>query len=168
MLQIFSLRGLPSKYSSSVYCKYNWIDENAASFETGKTVVRSQNPDINYEKDHDLFLSRYVIDHMYESSLAINVYGKMSDEHIEAVKDKIRNMNEQNKANIDSPEKQKDQANQPSQKLNENMTTEERIRALMEENEQLKQENSKLAVVTQQMPSNKGKKGKPSKCCAII
>ena len=123
ILQIHSLNGLPSKLSGCVYCKYNWIDETVALFETEKTKSKTQNPEINYEYDHSLFLSRYVIDHLYESSLVIKVYGRFAEMQIE----QKPNQKADGKAKTDKPKQM--------ERTEQMIPAEERIRKLIEENE---------------------------------
>ncbi len=85
MLKIHSARGLPVKYAGEVQCKYKWIDEKAEEHQTEINTSKSINPDFNYEKDHDLFVSPFVISHIWEGALAIGVYGKMSQENIDQI-----------------------------------------------------------------------------------
>ena len=74
LLKIISARGLAKTYANELYSKYIWIDENGEEFATTPIEKPTTNPEFNYEKNHELFLTKYVIDKMWESALSISVY----------------------------------------------------------------------------------------------
>ncbi len=82
LFKIHCARGLPVKYVNELICRYKWIDEKNEEYQTEVNTTKSINPDFNYEKDHELFVSPYVISHIWEGALAIGVYGKMSQENL--------------------------------------------------------------------------------------
>ena len=43
------------------------------------------NPTFDYEKDHELYISPYVMSHIYDGSITIGVYGKMSQDNIDQI-----------------------------------------------------------------------------------
>ncbi len=95
MFKILSARGLPVKYSSEIMCKYKWIDEKSEEYQTEVNTSKSINPEFNYTKDHELFVSPFVVSHIWEGAVAVGVisihitrskvYGKMSQENINAI-----------------------------------------------------------------------------------
>jgi len=115
LLKILCARGLPGKYVSEVMCKYKWIDEKAEEFQTEVNNQKTINPEFNYEKDHELFVSPFVTSHIWEGAIAIGVYGKMSQADINQIakgvnkeKDKMgvtaRGFNPQEKSSITNAE----------------------------------------------------------------
>lgn len=78
-------RGLPSKLANDLMCRYRWVDEEADEYETEACGHRTINPEFNYEKEHELFVDPYVLEHIWDSALIIGVYGKMSQEDIDQI-----------------------------------------------------------------------------------
>eukprot|EP00826_Nyctotherus_ovalis_P039341 TRINITY_DN377_c0_g3_i1.p1 TRINITY_DN377_c0_g3~~TRINITY_DN377_c0_g3_i1.p1 ORF type:complete len:555 (+),score=157.98 TRINITY_DN377_c0_g3_i1:1690-3354(+) len=78
-------RGLPSKLANDLMCRYRWIDEEADEYETEATGHHTINPEFKYEKEHELFVDPYVLEHIWDSALIIGVYGKMSQEDIDQI-----------------------------------------------------------------------------------
>ena len=54
--------------------RYKWIDEKDLEFETEKQPF-NQNPQFNYVADHDVFVSKFVIDKLWTACLTVDVYG---------------------------------------------------------------------------------------------
>lgn len=79
-LRVEEARGLPEKYSYNTFCKYKWIDEKDQEFETEKQPF-NQNPQFNYIQDHDVFVSKFVIDKLWSACLTVDVYGQMNVEN---------------------------------------------------------------------------------------
>ena len=52
------------------------------AYETDINTVRTINPEFNYEVEHELFVDPYVLSHIWNGALAINLYGKISQENI--------------------------------------------------------------------------------------
>ena len=66
--------------SADIYYRYKWIDEKAEEYKTEVNTSKSINPDFNYEMDHELFVSPYVISHIWDGALAIGVrYGPTNE-----------------------------------------------------------------------------------------
>jgi len=104
ILKIHYARGLPAKFSNEVVCKYKWIDEEADEYETEVNSNHTINPDFGYEKEHELFVDPYVIEHIWDNALVIVVYGKMAPESIE-VKKKIKASDNQTLSNVTNTHK---------------------------------------------------------------
>jgi len=85
-LIIHGARGLPPNFIDQLICRYKWIDEKKEDFETPVITIRNTNPEINYEKVHELLVSSYIISHISEASLAIGVYNKMLQDGVVAQK----------------------------------------------------------------------------------
>jgi len=81
-LKIHCARGLPSKNIDELVCRYKWIDDKAEEYQTEVNTAKTTNPDFNYTKEHDLYVSSYVLNNIWESSLVIGVYGKMSQDNL--------------------------------------------------------------------------------------
>lgn len=75
---IHSARGLPANFVDELMCRYKWIDESAEEFETTAVASRGTSADLNYERLHDLYVSSYVVSHIWDGSLSIGAYGKLS------------------------------------------------------------------------------------------
>lgn len=85
-IMIHGARGLPVNFVDELMCKYKWIDEKGEEFETPVTATKSANPEFNYERIHELYISSYVISQIWDGSLAIGAYGKLSQGSMEAQK----------------------------------------------------------------------------------
>eukprot|EP00826_Nyctotherus_ovalis_P037081 TRINITY_DN3356_c0_g6_i2.p1 TRINITY_DN3356_c0_g6~~TRINITY_DN3356_c0_g6_i2.p1 ORF type:complete len:535 (+),score=200.04 TRINITY_DN3356_c0_g6_i2:1735-3339(+) len=75
---IHGARGLPSTAVGELKCRYKWIDEEGKEFETPVVAAKSINPEFGYEKVHDLYISSYVVSHIWDGSLSIGAYGKVN------------------------------------------------------------------------------------------
>lgn len=73
VVKVHSARGLPQKYTNELVAKYKWIDEKNEEFSTEVNTSKTINPDFNYEKDHELFVSPFIINHIWEGAIAIGV-----------------------------------------------------------------------------------------------
>ena len=87
--EIHCARGLPQNLVNEVICKYKWIDEEAELFETPIATSKSINPDFNYTKVHKLYIDDHIIEHIWNGSLVISIYGKLSDIEIDQFKREI-------------------------------------------------------------------------------
>jgi pSer/pThr/pTyr-binding forkhead associated (FHA) protein len=74
ILKLHSARGLPQKYANELLCKYKWVDEKSEEYQTEVNSSKSINPDFNYEKEHELFISPFIINHIWEGAIAVGVF----------------------------------------------------------------------------------------------
>eukprot|EP00826_Nyctotherus_ovalis_P052972 TRINITY_DN6807_c0_g1_i4.p1 TRINITY_DN6807_c0_g1~~TRINITY_DN6807_c0_g1_i4.p1 ORF type:complete len:388 (+),score=71.63 TRINITY_DN6807_c0_g1_i4:115-1278(+) len=77
------------------HSRYKWIDDKAEEFQTEVNTSKTINPDFNYERTHDLYVSSHVLGNIWENALVIGVYGKMSQDNLNqlmkgALKDKFK------------------------------------------------------------------------------
>lgn len=85
--QLHEARGLPENLCSEVYCEYKWIDERAQKFETERTqpFQKHKNPKWQYKATHDLYLSNYIVNNLAESTIVINIFGRLPHENMKGI-----------------------------------------------------------------------------------
>ena len=72
-IRVHKASGIPLEKCFETYCQYTWIDEKEESFTSSIVEKVSQSPEFNYEKTHLLFISEYVLQKVWESTLVISV-----------------------------------------------------------------------------------------------
>ena len=100
LLCIPQAQGIPSNYSTNVYCEYNLL--NSGSCRTLACLEKTTSPSFHYKLSHNFFVTPELTELIMSHTLVISVYGDISEDRklrgIDMLKSKAQNRGESIKA----------------------------------------------------------------------
>jgi hypothetical protein len=149
-LSIHYAQGIPEKYSTNVFTEYKWIDIDGRTFKTEYSEdQKNKNPKWEYRRNHIVYVSDELINHIKDSVLVMSVYGKLSPEDIENMfeeyaLDPSKNFLLANKAHPDSEEENKRNSDTASNDFKNMEGESKEIKELRKRLEDIRKKNEKL------------------------
>lgn len=93
-------QGIPSNYSTNVYCEYNLL--NSGSCRTLACLDKTTSPSFHYKFSHNFFITPELIELIMSHTLVVSVYGDISEDRklrgIDMLKSRAQNRGESIKA----------------------------------------------------------------------